>query len=253
MRLLKSSLSSVIYYGSRMVGRENRGVRILCYHNVNDKDKTYTTVSVSNFKAQMEFLRQNGYQSISLNETLAASNGSFSSKRFVITFDDGWRDNFDHAFPILKECGFSVTVFLIAGRIGEPGYLNVEQIKAMDNDGIRFGSHTLSHPNLKLLTKEQKWNEIFGSRKKLEEKFRFSVDFFCYPYGWYDHESIQAVQQAGYLGACSNRPGSNFKMNPYLLNRTEIGAGDTLFDFQKKLAGSYDLLHQGLHWFRGRP
>jgi len=278
MRLLRSTLSSAVYYGGRMVGKADKGIRILCYHNVNDHNTRYTTISIANFKAQMEFLSRQRYQTISLKDLLT-SNQSFPHvlggnlksgsptktfgdnketqngrlKKIAITFDDGWRDNYEHAFPIMKQYGFQATIFLIADRIGQTDYLTEEQILEMSRYGMRFGSHTLSHPDLASLSEDQKWNEIFGSRKKLEDKLHLNVDFFCYPFGLHDPKSVELVHKAGYMGACSNTPGSNLNAQPALLKRTEIGAGDTLFDFEKKIAGAYDLLHRGLHWLRGKP
>lgn len=253
MRFLRSVLSSAFYYGSRITGIDP-GTRILCYHNVNDQEKKYTTVSISNFKAQMEFLSQRGYRTIALSDVIATnrSNGG-NSKTIAITFDDGWRDNYDYAFPILKQYGFKATIFLIADRIGEAGYLTVEQIDEMRRYGIEFGSHSLSHPDLTAISDEQKWNEIINSRTKLQTELHINIDFFCYPFGIHNSQSVELVRRAGYLGACSNMPGSNLKNEPALLKRTEIGFNDTLFDFEKKIAGAYDLLHQGLHWLRGRP
>ena len=254
MRFLRSTLSSLIYYGGRIGKGTDPGVRILCYHNVNDHEKKYTTVSVSNFKSQMEFLSQEEYQTLSLKDLLLDQENGHLLKKIVITFDDGWGDNYEHAFPILKRLGFKATIFLIADRIGEPDYLTREQIDEMYRYGIQFGSHTLSHPDLTALSENDQQNEIVNSRKKLEDQFHFKVDFFCYPSGLYNQTSVQIVRKAGYLGACSNSPGSNRNgQETALLKRTEIGNQDTLFDFEKKIAGAYDLIHQGLHWLRGKP
>ena len=275
MRFLRSTLSSAIYYGSRMTGGADPGVRILCYHNVNDQEKKYTTVSISNFKNQMKFLNRNKYKTISLKDLVTSDNHDVipvrfkresrngspfeafgddrPNKKIAITFDDGWRDNYEYAFPILKQHGFQATIFLITDRIGEAGYLTREQIEEMSRHGIQFGSHSLSHPNLELISEAQKWREISDSRKKLQINFGLNIDFFCYPFGIYDSQSVDFVHKAGYLGACSNRPGSNFKNEPAFLKRTEMGANDTLFDFEKKIAGAYDLLHRGLHLLRARP
>ena len=257
MRLLSSSLSSALYYGSRAMGKQSRGTRILCYHRVNDQDKTYTSVTVSNFKEQMNFLSREGYQTISLKDIVANSiipiSNGIRARQIAITFDDGWRDNYENAFPILKQCGFQATIFLVTDEIGKPDYLTQEQILEMSRYGIQFGSHTLSHPDLTAIPEDRKWNEIFSSRKKMEDKLHLNIDFFCYPYGLYDLKSVEFIRKAGYLGACSNTPGANLKGESALLKRTEIGAHDTLFDFEKKIAGAYDLLHRGLHWWRGKP
>ncbi|MBI3999980.1 MAG: polysaccharide deacetylase family protein [Candidatus Omnitrophica bacterium] len=250
MNLLRSSFSSVMYGGIRWFGKPDEGIRILGYHRVNNDERNYTTVRVSDFRTQLQFLSEAGYQTISLDDLV---DGRLKAKSIVITFDDGYRDIYEYAYPILKGFGFSATVFCIGEQIGEASYLGWEDIEEMRRDGFEFGSHTLVHPDLRFLKQEEKWREIFGSKKFLEERFGLKVNFFCYPFGLYDGEVINMVKKAGYMGACSNLPGANKKINPYLLRRTEIAAQDTLDDFKKKLAGAYDFLHQALHQLRGRP
>ncbi len=252
MRPIRSFLSSAVYLSSLALRLKDKGIRILTYHNINNEDKNYTTVSVSNFEAQIKFLKESGYQSIGIDDLLK-SNADRHSKEVVITFDDGWRDNFVHAFPILKKYGLKATIFLIANQIGKPKYLTKADIEKMHQNGFEFGSHTLSHPNLTTLSENQKYEELFGSRKKLEISLNMPIHFFCYPFGIYNEATVTAVKEAGYQAACSNRPGTNNKLEPFLLKRTEISAHDSLYDFMKKLSGAYDLLHQGLHLLRGRP
>ena len=250
MKTLRSSLSSAIYHGTRLLGGKQKGLRILCYHKVNDTDQNYMTVSTEHFKAQMKFLSQQGYRTISLASFLA---GKADEKNIILTFDDGYRDNHDYAYPILMEFGFSASIFCVAERMNTEDYLTSENIRQMSLDGFEFGSHTISHPHLTQLKSEEKQFEISNSKKRLEDLIQKQVDFFCYPYGEYDQESVLLVEQSGYLGACSNRPGENGKkIEPYLLKRTEIGSNDSLYDFEKKMSGAFDLIHQGLHWVRGR-
>lgn len=248
--MLRSSLSSLIYYGAQWLGREETGVRILCYHRVNDRVENYITVSVREFRNQMRFLAQAGYHTASLRDLVEGRTGP---KSVVITFDDGYGDNYEQAFPILKEYGFTAAIFCIAEAIGLAGYLTKEHILELHQAGFEFGSHTLSHPHLPQISSADKWREINGSKKLLEEVLGFPVGFFCYPYGEWEPESVHLVEKAGYRGACTNLPGSNEKIDPFFLRRTEIAASDTVDDFKKKLAGAYDLVHQGLHWMRGRP
>ena len=259
MQLIRSSLSSVIYHGLRMFPKGADGVRILCYHRVNDTQQDYMSVSVSNFREQMKFLKENGYQTVSLNTFRGISAVRQGAKQIVITFDDGWRDNYNFAFPIMKEYGFVATIFLIANEIEKPNFLTESQILEMKRAGFQFGSHTLTHLDLKSASKEEQENEILGSKIKLQKRLDFPIDYFCYPKGLHTEETISLVQQVGYLGACSNRPGMN-QLNGelsnhdlYLLKRTEISGFDSLYDFEKKLAGAYDVMHQLLHQLRGRP
>ena len=248
--ILGESLSEIVYHGSSWVGCRDTGVRILCYHRVFDEKKDYLNVPSANFQAQMEWLKREGYHTISLAEFFE---GKGDSKSIMITFDDGYRDNYENAFPILKNLGFKAAIFCIADRIGQEPYLKLADIKEMHAQGFEFGSHTLSHPNLRRIDQNEKWKEISQSKKNLENIFGFPCDFFCYPFGEFDPESLQFVEKAGYRGACSNTPGSNKKIDAYKLRRTEISGFDSLNNFKKKVAGAYDLLHQGLHWMRRRP
>jgi len=251
---LRSSVTSLVYHGSRWAGLQDRGVRILCYHRVNDERQNYLTVSTPNFRAQMQFLKEEGYKTIDLNELIDLEGQEEAPEKLIaITFDDGWRDNFTNAFPILKSFQFSATVFLITGEMGKDSFLNYADIREMRAAGITFGSHTESHAQLPQLDRKTKWKEILGSKKSLERVLEESVDFFCYPKGLYDRETVDLVREAGYVAACSNRPGGNKQINPYLLKRTEISGFDSLAEFRKKIAGAYDLLHRGLHFLRGRP
>ena len=249
--LVRSSLSSALYWGGRWLGQNPSGTRILCYHRVNDGEKKYDSVTLSRFREQMDFLAQAGYRTVSLGRFFDEPG---DEKNVVITFDDGYRDNLKNAFPILEEFGFRATVFCVGSRIGEEGYLTRPDLRQMQEGGWEIGSHTLSHPDLRSLDIGLKWREIAESKSFLEEFLDLEIDFFCYPFGFYDEESVALVQKAGYRGACTNRPGANpDAKDPYLLRRTEIGAGDTPHDFKKKMAGAYDLLHRALHSVRGRP
>ena len=253
MKALRSSVSSLLYYGAKRFGYLDLGTRILCYHRVNDEKTDYLSVPSARFREQMKFLRTEGYKSIGLGELLS---GSTNGKNVVITFDDGYLDNYENAFPIMREYGFSGTIFCIGNKLGERSYLSKDQIREMGREGFEFGSHTLSHRDLPGLNLTEKRREIGESKSFLENELGERIAFFCYPRGLYDSETVELVKKAGYLAACSNRPGSNDVangMNPYLLKRTEIAPHDSLDDFKKKLAGAYDLLHVTLHWARGKP
>ena len=255
VKTLRSSLSSLVYFGLRWFGNGKPGCRILCYHRVNDQDQSYTTVSRAQFELQMEHLASGGYRMVKLSNLL---NGSLRASSVAITFDDGFRDNYEVAFPIMRKRGLTATIFLIAEKIGTDGYLTKPQILKMAEAGFEFGSHTTTHPELPALSFEEKRAEVCESKLWLERELGIPIHYFCYPKGLYDEEAVDLVRMARYRGACSNRPGFNRyqngkSVNPYLLKRTEIADQDTPDDFKKKLGGAYDWLHQGLHWMRGRP
>ncbi len=246
---LRSVVSSTVYWTQCLLGRKDTGTRILTYHRVNDEERDYLSVPISDFRSQMKFLAEGQFKVISLKEFIQQGP---RENTVVLTFDDGYRDNYKNAFPLLKAFEFPATIFCVADRIGEELYLKEVEIQEMFRAGIDFGSHTLSHPHLSVLKKEDKRREIEQSRQGLEKRIGASPHFFCYPYGEYDLESIRFVKESGYAGACTNDPGSNQEVNAFTLKRTEISAFDTPEDFRKKLAGAYDLVHKSLHWVRGR-
>lgn len=247
---LSKILGSVFYLLSKIFPPAQKG-RILCYHRVNDQENGYLSVPVDAFHEQMRWLSENGYRSASLADLL---DGKADEKSVVISFDDGYEDNYQNAFPIMKSYGFQGIIFLIAKKIGEPSYLKISQIEEMMKSGFEFGSHTLSHPNLKTLTTDEKRHEIADSKIALEKLFDKPFEFFCYPFGHFDAEAAQIVKESGYRGACCNAPGANAEIsNPCLLRRTEVAPHDTPDDLKKKMAGAYDLLHILLHKLRGRP
>ncbi len=250
MKLIRNSISSVLYHGSRYMGTRSLKNRILCYHRVSDEVDNYITVSTKKFREQMGYLAKEGYKTISLQELIE---GKCDEQSIVITFDDGYRDNYEQAFPTMNEYGFAGTIFCIANEMGKDDYLTLKHIREMRKSNFEFGSHTLSHPKLTQLSANQKWDEIIGSKKALEELFEHEVKYFCYPFGYQDQETRDLVKQAGYSAACSNAPGTNDKIDIYRLRRTEIAAHDSLRDFEKKCVGAYDLMHQLLHTMRGRP
>ncbi|MDD5217941.1 MAG: polysaccharide deacetylase family protein [Candidatus Omnitrophica bacterium] len=205
--------------------------------------------------------RDDGHASPVSRDTCPVIPPQDDQKHIIITFDDGYRDNYVNAFPIMKEFGLKGCVFCVSDEIGKGSFLRVEEIHAMADAGFEFGSHTMSHPELVHLDEKSKWLEISESKKRLEEMLGIPIPYFCYPKGFWDEEGVDMVATAGYAAACSNRPGSNdwrhlLRRNSndiYLLRRTEISGFDDLGDFRRKLNGAYDLLHSILHFVRGRP
>ncbi|MCX6353637.1 MAG: polysaccharide deacetylase family protein [Candidatus Aureabacteria bacterium] len=187
-----------------------RLVPILLYHHLGSigrRSRSYLDPSL--FDRQFRFLRETGREVIGL-DSLAEQirgGGRISRKSVSITFDDGWRDNYERAFPILQRYGFPVTIFLVSGRIGLKDYLGWQEIREMRKGGIRFGAHTVSHPHLTEISPRAARSEIVDSKKALEDGLGEEVTFFCYPYGFLNRPVRDLVEEAGYRGACCNSPG----------------------------------------------
>ena len=160
---------------------------VLTYHRVVPWAHKHGPLLVSpeSFRRQMSFFQRNHYHVLSLREAAPyiASSRFPPPRSVVITFDDGYDDNFIYAFPILKKYGFPATIFMVAGEVGKPNFLNWEQLREMTYHGIAIGSHTITHCYLPRESRERMREEIFNSKKILEDELGGEVVSFCYPVG----------------------------------------------------------------------
>jgi peptidoglycan/xylan/chitin deacetylase (PgdA/CDA1 family) len=221
-------------------------VPILMYHRFNDEDCSIC-VTPENFARQMKYLRDKGYDVISLDELVRGikNKRSFSHNSVVITTDDGYIDNYIYAYPVLKKYGFPATMFIITDSIGKQGFISWGQIEEMAAGNITFGGHSKSHKYLPSIKEEDVlWDEIFGCKKVLEGRISRPVDYFCYPVGGFTEGVKLMVRRAGYKGACStNRGFAELNQDVYELKRVKVSNSDTTkpFNFWAKLSGYYNL------------
>ncbi len=207
------------------------GVPILAYHEVADEvagedEANLYSVSPDQFEQQLIYLKNSGYHSVSLHEVYEAWQGRavLPSKPIVITFDDGYEDNYTQALPLLEKYGFSSTVFIIVNKIGENDYLSWDEVRAMQAQHTEIGSHTLNHVSLGETASPDKQQEIVESKRLIEGEIHRPVEFLAYPYGSYDPECFALLAEAGYLGACTGKTGYNLSGDgqPYGLKRVNI-------------------------------
>ncbi|MBN3039331.1 MAG: polysaccharide deacetylase family protein [Candidatus Omnitrophica bacterium] len=224
-------------------------VPILMYHRIDKRGEVSSlSVSPSNFEKQMAFLAKHKYNVISLDEfAKAKKQGSCLPRNtVVITFDDGYEDNYKIAFPILKKHNIPAIIFVIVDVIGSEGYLSYSQIAEMVSSGIiTIGSHSLSGGYLPGRPEAVLKHEIGSSKIKLERNIGKAVDFFCYPIGGFTKEIQGIVKQAGYKAACSTNRGlikNNLNEDLYALKRIKITDSDpNIFVFWAKISGYYNL------------
>ena len=182
------------------------GVPVLNYHQINDRDHNSLTVSTTEFDQQMKYLKDNGYHTITPAELMDwAQNGTpLPDKPVVITLDDGYIDNYEEAYPILKKYNLKATIFVITDFVGVyPNYLTWDTISEMHQSGlIDIESHTLSHEELnKAPSTEELDKQLKESRKALEWRLNKTVDFIAYPCGSDSPEVLERTKLAGYRGA----------------------------------------------------
>jgi len=218
------------------------------YHAISFKENDTLHVRPENFSKQIEFLNKNGYLVISLNELVQGikTGHKFSRKTVVITFDDGFEDNFLYAFPVLAKYDMSATIFLITDYIDvRDGYLSGDQIRLMSRNNIDFGGHTRSNVYLPSVEDtDELWNEISGCKEDVATITDKEVEFFCYPIGGFNESVKNAVKKSGYKAACTtNRGKDRLNRDLYELKRVKVTNSDGVkpFHFRAKISGYYNL------------
>ena len=160
-------------------------IPVLNYHKV-DEQKIALSISPQEFEEQIKYLAKEGYNTITPSEMMnALEYGTpLPEKPIMITFDDGYLDNYTNAYPILKKYGFTATIFLVTGFIGnDPRFMNWEEIKEMKDNGFVFGSHTVNHKSLTELSYVELKNELLLSAEEIEQQLGHQELFFAYPTG----------------------------------------------------------------------
>ena len=219
---------AAIGYGAYLMHSASRSVPVLNYHQINDWADNALTVHTDQFDAQMKYLADNGYTAITPDEMLDAweNHTELPEKPVIITFDDGYVDNYRNAFPILQKYNLKGTIFLISDYVSTyPNYLTWSQTEEMQESGlIDFESHTLSHEELtKAPSLEEAQHQLAGSKKALEWNLGKEVRFIAYPCGEYDEDIEELTKAAGYRAAFTVHyglaaPGED----PFILDRVPI-------------------------------
>ncbi|MFQ5952972.1 MAG: polysaccharide deacetylase family protein [Candidatus Omnitrophota bacterium] len=244
--LLVIALAALSFYFFYMQPR--RVVPILMYHSISDDKESTLSVMPENFSRQLEFLDRSGYSVISLDELVESINRgkTYLPKTVVVTFDDGYKDNFTNAFPVLKKYDMTAIIFLVTHYVAEKGeYMNWDQVRLMQENGIDFGAHTRNNVYLPSVEDYGKlWDEISGSKADIQAQTGKEAKYFCYPTGGFTEKIKEAVKQAGYKGACTtNRGFDRLNLDVYELNRVKVTDSDMNkpFHFRAKLSGFYNV------------
>ncbi|MZQ82494.1 polysaccharide deacetylase family protein [Paenibacillus sp. 5J-6] len=188
----------------------------------------------------MAYLHDHGYTPLSLETFFRLLEGNTSEKApekpVLLTFDDGYLDNYEKAMPILAKYGFPATLFVSPGMTEQDGYLNWEQIKKMQARGWDIQPHGMSHPHLPKLTAEEQAYEIVEARKLIEEHLGTKADVFCYPYGERNKTTLKLLKQHEFRFAFTIDQGfATNEQSPFLLKRLFVNGEEDLQAFVKLL------------------
>lgn len=217
-------------------------VAVLNYHQINDVDENALTVKVKDFEDQMRYLSENGYNAITPKEMAEAlkNNEPFPDKTVIITFDDGYQDNYENAYPILKKYNLKATIFVITDFVSlYPNYITWDEAKEMQNSGvIDLESHTMDHLNLLKIDKNEARLQLAGSKMWLEKHLKKPIKFIAYPEGDFNEDIKNMLKDLEYEGAFTVNYGLVSKdSDPFEMPRVAIFGYQTgnLKRFKQKL------------------
>jgi peptidoglycan/xylan/chitin deacetylase (PgdA/CDA1 family) len=214
-------------------------VPILMYHYISkppaDADVYRLDLSVTpeNFEAQLAWLRSQGYQTIKLSDLVyhLTLGWPLPDKPVILTFDDGYRDNYTQAFPLLRKYGYVGTFFLVTKPIddGDPAYLTWDMVKKMHRAGMDLEPHGYRHYDLRDRDVDFLVYEIVGAKEAIEAHTGETTRFFSYPSGSYDDQTVAVLKSAYFWAAVTTAQGATH-------------TSDGLFELTRiRMRGRYDL------------
>ena len=216
--LLAILLAILVAAGLVWLGSPGPGIPVLTYHHIG-AEAGWLYVSETDFERQLVYLRDQGYTPISVAELAEGLAGrvQLPKRPIVLTFDDGYDDNYHAALPILVKQNMRASFFVVTGKIGQPGYMNWAQAREMRGRGMEIGSHTVHHYTLNEINLKEMERELLASRLMLESNLPAAPAVFANPFGETAPAVVDLLARTGYRAACSsvvglNRPGENLFM-----------------------------------------
>ena len=227
-------------------------VLVLNYHMVNPMVISLA-IDPTDFEWQMKYLVDHGYHTISTDELydFMEGKGALPDRPVLITFDDGYVDNYTNAYPILKKYNLKATIFIVTGFVSSrKGYLTWDQLREMEQHGIMAQSHTVTHAPLPELPDERIREELVESKRTAEAELGHPIDFIAYPTGVHDLHIVSIAKEAGYRGGFTVKYGNvDRSSNVYALERVPVfRTSATNADFVDRLRYTSNITQYG--WTR---
>ena len=215
-------------------------IPILMYHVIGDGSGSLQELYVNPaiFASQMEYLHKNGYHTITLKELYDhwQEGKPLPARPIVLTFDDGYRSDYEQAFPILQNYGFRAVHFLYVKKVGQAHGLTREEIAELVAAGHEIGNHTYNHVEIHTLGPQRLVQETQQAKNALEEMLGTDIVSFCYPVGRYSPDAVHAVEESGHKIAVTTEYGyACLEQGLLTLKRIRINRSDGLQGFIQKL------------------
>ena len=214
---------------------EDIGVPVLYYHSVSPNADNEVTITPEMLEKQLTYINDNNYTTITMKELYdyLKNNKPIPEKSIVITFDDGYMNNYTEAFPILKALNMKATIFCVGNSLDGSYYLSHEAIKEMSDYGIDIESNTVNHVHLDTLSYDEQLLEMKKSKEILENITGKEVSSIAYPFGDYNTDTVKAAKQAGYsLGFTTNLGLSDRSDDIFELDRIYISSNYDMNTFK---------------------
>jgi peptidoglycan/xylan/chitin deacetylase (PgdA/CDA1 family) len=240
-----------------------RRMPILTYHSI-DSSGSVISVEPVLFADQMRWLAEAGLRGVSLSEAVShhTKNGHWPEGKVVLTFDDGYRNFYDLAFPVLGRHGFTATAFVVSGHMGgyndwspPPGGLGASPILSwrqtieLSAQGIEIGAHTRTHPDLRRISRARVEDEIIASRLEIEDQIQKPVLSFAYPYGRTSKLSV-GIATTTYRAACGTSLGRARGDALHRLSRVDMYYIRTRDSLERLVTGRLDSYLSLRRWIR---
>ena len=210
-------------------------------------------VAPDSFARQMRWLKRLGYRGVAMRDLMPYLRGEKVGKVVGLTFDDGYCNNLHSALPVLQDCGFTATCYVISQLLGKTNVwdlangvrqadlMSPAQIRLWSQAGMEIGAHTQTHCQLTTLSDAHALREISASKEELADRIGQEVEHFCYPYGLYEARHAAMAQSAGYQSATTTRRG---KVQPgadlFQLHRIPVVRSTYMPQFLLKLLTEYE-------------
>ena len=220
---------------AKMIKYPESGLPVLMYHSISTNPQNNLCVSEEQFNAEMEWLHSQKYYTLSMDEFCDAllKGALIPEKSVLITFDDGYLDNYKAAWPILKKYDLVATFFIITSTVDNASSMTWDQLRELVKGGNSIGSHTVNHSDLAKLSDVQQEKELRESKKTLDEKLGINVKSVCYPSGKYNEGTVRILPTLDYKIAVTTKGGdARLSDGQYSLCRIRIFGGMALAGFK---------------------